>query len=169
MKNPFVRRGPPHSSAPDPNAISANAFYSIQPLGALQPQAQWLAITPYATASEWFMDSIHTVSRLGHLEDGWDSYGSPALTHMAKARALQVLICLERQPVPGPHVAPVPGGGISMDWSSGSRALELEVLPDGSVEFLRVYDSDRMEEGLIPPDRLDYLREQAAWLTQHPA
>jgi len=127
-----------------------------------------MEITPYATASDWFVESVRTISRFEHLGPNWDSYNSPPLTRDAKSRALQVLICLDRQLQAAPLLEPVPGGGDQIEWTSGPRALELEVLPNGSIEFLRVYEADRMEEGVIPDDRMDYLREQAAWLTQHP-
>jgi len=126
-------------------------------------------ITPYATSSEWFVDVIKNVVDLSKLNAGWDTYNSAAVTGPAKTQAIRVMTCLNRSRLPAPTIGPISGGGLQFEWNVGPRALELEVLPDGSIEFLRQYEDDRMAEGAIPSDKLDYLREQAGWLIQHPA
>lgn len=128
------------------------------------PPTYLSAITPYATASEWFVGSMKRVGELRRLPDGWDSYGSPPISNDARRRAVQLLILLDSAGAPPPLVAPVSGGGLQIEWRVGPRSLELEVLPDGSTEFLRVYGDDKMVEGSMPADRTDYLREQVQWL-----
>ena len=128
------------------------------------PAVQWIQVVPYATASDWFLTSLGAVARLSNLPTNWDSYGSPPITPEARAQALRVLTLIEGVPSPIPQIGPVSGGGLQLEWSNGPRALELEVLPDGTVEFLRVYDDDKMEEGTIPTDRVDRLRQQVNWL-----
>lgn len=128
------------------------------------PPVQWSQIVPYAIASDWFLTSVGTVAQLSKLPAGWDSYGSPPITAEARSQALRVLTLLEAQAGTMPQIGPVSGGGLQMEWSQGHRALELEVRPDGSVEYLRVYDDDKMEEGRIPIDRVDRLRQQVSWL-----
>lgn len=128
------------------------------------PPVQWSEVVPYATASDWFLASVGTVARLSKLPADWDSYGSPPVTAEARSQALRLLALLNGQASAMPQIGPVPGGGLQMEWSQGHRALELEVRPDGSVEFLRAYDDDKMEEGRIPTDRVDRLRQQVHWL-----
>lgn len=119
---------------------------------------------PYTTASDWFLTSLGAVAQLSKLPADWDSYGSPPVTPEARSQALRVLTLLESEASAIPQIGPVPGGGLQMEWSKGHRALELEVHPDGTVEFLRVYDDDKMDEGTIPHDRVDRLRQQVSWL-----
>lgn len=133
------------------------------------PFAESVEVVPYARAADWFVDALFELSRISKLPVNWDTFGSPPLTDGARAEAIRVLTCLGRQHLPLPDVAAVSGGGVQFEWNIGPRALELEVLPDGSIEFLRAYEDDRMSEGTILPGRLDKLREQVSWLTQHPA
>ncbi len=128
------------------------------------PAVQWLRVVPYATASDWFLTSLGAVARLSNLPTNWDSYGSPPVTSEARAQALRLLMLIEGEASAIPQIGPVSGGGLQLEWSNGLRALELEVRPDGAVEFLRVYEDDRMEEGTIPTDRVDRLRQQMSWL-----
>ena len=54
------------------------------------------------------------------------------------------------------HIGPVPGGGIGIEWRYGNRDLNLEILPDGSIEFLKAektpsgFDLNEMVDGQIP-------------------
>jgi len=128
------------------------------------PPVQWGEVISYTAAPDWFLSSVNTVMALSKLPPGWDSYGSEPVSGEASTQALRVLSLLSGQRSTTPHIGPVAGGGLQMEWTNDHRALELEVRPDGSVEFLRVYDDDRMEEGQIAPDRVDYLRQQVSWL-----
>jgi len=48
-----------------------------------------------------------------------------------------------------PRVVPVSGGGLQLEWESGTRGLELEILDDGSVEYLRTERREPRDEGLV--------------------
>jgi hypothetical protein len=115
--------------------------------------------------------------RLAHLAalgDNWDSFGSPPVTAAALALARRVIergvsILEEAGSVsPDPyHVAPIPGGGVQIEWRIEDRGLEVDVLPDGRIDITRA-------EGLtsapayedheqVPTEALDsFLREFAA-------
>jgi len=66
--------------------------------------------------------------------------------------------------LPIPFVAPVSGGGIQLDWSVAGRELELHIMPDGSIQFLRAFGGEVLEEG---PLKLSPIETRAlfAWLT----
>ncbi len=117
---------------------------------------------------EWFVDAVSTVSRLAKLPPNWDTYGSPSVTNAAHRQAIRLLTLLGRY-VPEPHVGAVSGGGIQFAWELGPRVLELEVMPDGSVGFLRAFNDDEFREDVLSMERPDHLREQVNWLVQHPA
>jgi hypothetical protein len=61
-------------------------------------------------------------------------------------RAIQLLTFLEWDDLPVPQIGPVPGGGIQIEWHVAERELAIEVLPNGSVEFLPV-EGEAMNEG----------------------
>jgi len=135
----------------------------------LVPPAQvaFEEITSYLQ-HEWFVDAVGEVSRLSKLPANWDTYGSPAITNLAHRQAIRLLTLVGRH-LPAPHVGAVSGGGIQFSWELGPRVLQLEVLPDGTVGFLRAYNDDEFREAELSIDRPDYLREQVNWLVQHPA
>jgi hypothetical protein len=64
---------------------------------------------------------------------------------------------------PEPRVVPVPGGGLQFEWQTATRELELEVLPDGSVEFLTVA-GEHMQEGPVSSDQAEEVRRLIGWL-----
>lgn len=131
----------------------------------IMPVAQSVEITPYAEACVWFLDSVHDVARLSRLPRGWDSDDSPAVTSEASGQAIRLLMKVAHQPLPRPHVGAVPGGGLQMEWTSGDRCLELEVLPDGGVQFLQVRDEKTMVEGVLQPQDAGLVRNHVNWVT----
>ena len=97
------------------------------------------------------------------LPENWDSYGSRSIDDRAIACSLVLLIQAELEKTHAPHVCPVPGGGVQLEWQSGQRALELEALPDGSAQFLRV-DGETMDEGPLDPSDPLRVRSLIRWL-----
>ena len=93
----------------------------------------------------------------------WDSYGSRPIDDRAIACSLVLLIQAESEKAHPPHVCPVPGGGVQLEWQLGRRALELEALPDGSARFLRV-DGETMHEGPLDPNEQTQVRSHVQWL-----
>jgi hypothetical protein len=87
------------------------------------------------------------------LPPDWDSYGSRPIDDRAITCGLVLLLQAEGEMAHAPHVCPVPGGGVQLEWQVGQRALELEVLPKGSVEFLRIDGDTTVEGSLDPRDR----------------
>jgi hypothetical protein len=94
--------------------------------------------------------SLKTIARLAQLEDNWDGYGSPPLLPVAIARAIHVLKISDKETPPVPHIGPVTGGGIQIEWSTTARDLELEILPEGSLEYVLVDETGQTDEGEIP-------------------
>ena len=120
-------------------------------------------VTPLSGAPSWLQSALKTVTRLAQLPANWDGHGSPALRPMAVARACQLLSFLEWDNLHVPQIGPVPGGGIQIEWHVAERELEIEILPDGSVEFLTV-EGEAMEEGPLTVDRPDLSRALIRWV-----
>jgi hypothetical protein len=126
-------------------------------------------VTPYFHRPAWLMSAINDVVEISQMPQNWNSYNSPPLTQEAKAQAYDVLIGLSTKYIPEPSIAPVAGGGVQFAWTLGPRSLELEVLPDGAIEYLLVYSDKTMREGRINPEvASERLTDQVRWLVEHP-
>ena len=63
------------------------------------------------------------LAELASLPDNWDGYGSPALQAAAFKEAFRLLAAVEQENLPTPHLCPVTGGGVGIEWQVGSRRL----------------------------------------------
>ena len=76
---------------------------------------------------------------------------------------------LQGLPLPTPRVCPVTGGGIHFAWQVQDREVEIEILPDGSAEYLVVEKEsnsgvERTLEGSLPLDRREIGQALGEWL-----
>ena len=105
--------------------------------------------------SSWHHSAVDAVFRLGGLTANWDGYGSPPIKQAVLRKALALLDAIQNYDLPTPEICPVTGGGIGIAWQKQTRELEVEILPDGSAEFLMVERQNKEEkttEGSLPPD-----------------
>ena len=112
---------------------------------------------------EWLTHTVHRVEEIRSTGANWDSYGSPPLTAAAYEQTFAIISLLARARVPQPDLAPVSGGGLQFTWTLQDRSVELEVLPDGSIEVLKVLGPEHMVEGAVPQSEGAILG-QIAWL-----
>ena len=94
------------------------------------------------------VDAEHSVSFrylavLGELADNWDSYGGAPPTPTSLEAARSLLSDLDRQAriLPGRavtpfHIAPLPSGGVQLEWTGPSKDIEVEIGPDGALAYL---------------------------------
>jgi len=66
-----------------------------------------------------------------------------------------------RSGLPAPFVGPVSGGGMQFEWTLRDRDFEPEVLPDGTLRYLIVPQSDAEEDGRIRESDLRSLFDRA--------
>lgn len=71
--------------------------------------------------------------------------------------------------MPMPHFAPVSGGGIQLEWRRQNRELELEILPNGEIAFLKAPEPGEMEEGVLPLSFHADVFELVKWFEGNPA
>jgi len=127
-------------------------------------------VTTLGDPRPWLAEAHRSVSRLALLPDNWDGEGSPAPKPVVIEEALRVLSEIEPYEMPMAQIGPVPGGGLGIEWRLGERDLNLEILPDGSIEYLKSektatgFDVDQMEDGQIPRDQLAKVHQLARWL-----
>ena len=111
---------------------------------------QWTSVTEGSRLSEWHRRVLAMILRLARLQQSWDTYGSPKLQYAAQMVASDVVALLAPAEPPMPHVAPVPGGGLLFEWEFRNRLLEIEVLPDGAVAYLAMFEDGSTLEGPLP-------------------
>lgn len=124
------------------------------------------AVTPYFNFNQddWLMSAVASIKAIAALPHDWNSYGAPPLTAAATNHALELALGMSRS-MPEPRIAPVAGGGLQFEWTLGPGALELEVMPDGAIEYLRVYPDDAMREGRLQVS-LDTVSKQVRTLLE---
>ncbi len=114
--------------------------------------------------SSWQLNTIRAIAKLARLQDNWDGYGSSKIQPKVLATAFRLVLEVQIEEPPTPHISPVPGGGIQLEWQTSTRELELEILPDGSIEFLTVLEGNDVEEDCLPLDQVGEAQRLIYWL-----
>lgn len=87
------------------------------------------------------------LKEFNQLTEGWDSYGSKAISHTAVERSIVLLQDLYAyfkevgKTLPEAFVAPVPDGRVQIEWSGDEKEIEVTVDEKGSIEYL-LFSSD---------------------------
>lgn len=121
-------------------------------------------VIPLLNLSSWQLNTIRAIAKLARLPDDWDGYGSSKIQPKALGTACDLVLAIQVEEPPTPHISPVPGGGIQLEWQTSTRELELEILPDGSIEFLTVLEGNDMEEACLPLDKVGEAQRLIYWL-----
>ncbi len=88
-----------------------------------------------------FQTAFAQLPRYRELPVDWDSYGAQQISEPAIETATHILDLLSDSALERAttllapyHMAPVPNGGIQLEWRRDGRSLELWIAPDGSLE-----------------------------------
>ncbi len=128
-----------------------------------EPEATVTSLSAQAAPlSEMIRLGAKRLSELARLQRNWDSYGSPPVHPTALAAASRALAVAAVENGPLPFIGPVAGGGIQFEWNAGSRALEITLLPDGSVEYLAV-DNGQEREARVDREQDSTVRALVRW------
>lgn len=125
----------------------------------------WVDTVP--VASYWHRDAVKATLQLAALPHNWDTYGSLPPTAIAIKGAIALLAHIAKlgfDDLPSPNVVPVPGGGVQFEWLVDTRELELEIRPDGSVDFLKSQAGEPIEEGQVSFGGRAQLQSLLSWL-----
>ena len=106
--------------------------------------AESLGIETRVVGAETSM-SFERLDALGALADNWDSYGGAPPTSISLQVARSLLSRLgQRHRIPlgrdvNPyHIAPLPSGGVQLEWTGALKDIEVEVGPGGGLAFLLI-------------------------------
>jgi hypothetical protein len=125
----------------DPNAYVTSSWAQVTPMIELGPRAE---------------DAVRMLREFARMPENWDGYDSPPLTAGASHTAMELLAAIG-DGLTGVRIAPVSGGGVQFEWHIGPRELELEILPDGSIQFLIVEGSQMREGDVLTREALEAL------------
>lgn len=115
--------------------------------GSVMQDEQSVKTFPTSSLQPWQLKAISNIRELIALPDNWDSYKSPRLQMQAVRVAIELLISVQFSDLfPAPKIYPTSGGGIQFEWKVNNRELEFEILPDGSIETLRVFNGHPIKE-----------------------
>lgn len=95
------------------------------------------------------LEALKGLLRVHRLQENWDGEGAEALTPRASAGALALVHALPFEDLPSPHVVPTSVGGVQFEWDQDRREIEIEVLPDASLEFLQTENGAIVAEGPV--------------------
>lgn len=130
-------------------------------------QSQWVEVIPLFDAGErpWLLSAADAVVKLATLSNNWDGEGSPRVGATTLTKAVEVLCRLGTAVEPMSHVSPVPGGGLQLEWFLPGRYLEIEVFPDGSMEYLERTGHAEPTEGSLSLADTQRVRDLVAYLS----
>jgi hypothetical protein len=112
----------------------------------------------------WVLSAVKKLERLGDLREGWDSHGGRPLRAEAKNATVRAIGFLHRTRLPIPGVVLASDGGVSLEWRSRGKELEVEVGEDGTFEYVQSETGGQISEGHVEKYDQDKLRFLADWL-----
>lgn len=120
-----------------------------------------IKIPPHWT---WQVEPVKRALECLSLTENWDSYGGQTPSHDTVLSVIDFISMIPFDNLPRPRVVPLASGGIQLEWSTGSRELDIEFRPDGLIEFLRVEGDSDGEEGKLVSFTPDHVKSLIAWL-----
>ena len=99
--------------------------------------AQWSGVVSIFNLDRRRIQVLKALFELRNLPEDWDSYESPPPTEYAMDAGCSFIANYLSDEDPMPSVSPVSGGGIQLSWKKQANELNLDILPDGRMEYLK--------------------------------
>jgi hypothetical protein len=128
---------------------------------------QWTPVITLAeptTKTAWLKEVGRKLRVIQSAGADWDNEDGEPIKPAIISIASELLVPLANLNMPVPRIAPVLGGGIQFEWSLGERELEIEIMPDGSVEYLIARENGTVQEGELPGLPIAEVLAHARWL-----
>jgi hypothetical protein len=120
--------------------------------------------------SAWAVEPVSKILALMQLTPNWDGYNSPAVPEdvaMIGIGLINRIATFVADDFPEPSITPGSGGGLVLDWRSGSRELGFWIQPDDhSFHYLQSDAGEPFYEDSVALSSVGRLRELFGWL--HP-
>ncbi|HEX9633832.1 MAG TPA: hypothetical protein VGA02_15325, partial [Gemmatimonadales bacterium] len=93
-----------------------------------------LVFTVVGPEPRWLYPALHSLQRVMHLPEGWDSYGGKIIDDDVVARAAEVLVTLPLPAeAPAPSVVPGSAGSLQLEWHEAGVDVEIHISAIGQV------------------------------------
>ncbi len=125
---------------------------------------QWSGVVLVSELSQWQIEAIRKLLQLLALPRDWDSYGSLPTSEVAVTASVHLILGIDLDYFVSPRIVPVSGGGVQLEWSFGSREVEIEISDERSAEYLKNQHGKPIEEGQISLADLPRIRSLLTWL-----
>ncbi len=126
---------------------------------------EWNVVVPVSDLSDLQLKVFKRLFGFRRLLHDWDSYGSSPPSETAINVATKIIKVIDSNRFSMPRINPVSGGGIQLEWDIDTREIEIEILEDGSMQFLRVEGGDPLDEGPISSIADVNVNSLLLWLT----
>jgi len=155
-----------------PEAVPARDLITVP--GVIADGHDWLKQTitvpgVRADGCDWLRQALNRLETVAILPRGWDSEGGPPPNSQLVRAAADILRDLQRDDLPLPFVCPIAGGGLQLEWSSGGKEVELELVDERTIGFLRAEAAPSgriIESGEYPISDINKSRELLDWLAE---
>lgn len=120
-----------------------------------------------ADGHDWLVQSLRRLDSVAGLSPDWDGEGSLPPDAQIVASAANLLQYLQRDDVPVPFICPIAGGSIQLEWSLRGREVEMELLDERTVAFLRAEETSagpQLESGEYSITDINKSRELLDWI-----
>jgi len=107
----------------------------------------------YTGVPNWFDNIDDQLQEFLSLEPNWDSYGAEPIDEDITKKTLELILLITEENTPEPFVAPVPSGGIDIEWNKQARLLSIKVRKDEIRYLLFNRDGTPNQKGQIPDDK----------------
>lgn len=131
----------------------------------VEPSSQWVGGSSVLYLNDWQIAAMKGIYKVQALEPNWDNEGGEPPSQEVVSFAKAIITSLPFEDLQISSVFPTPCGGIQFEWSEGQKELELEILPDCSLEFLKVENGRPAGEGPIAISQVNSLFK---WLHPEP-
>ena len=106
----------------------------------------------------WLDDRLAQIDGLRNLEPNWDSYGAQRVDLMSIELAREAVKHLAHiDTVEEPTVTAAPDGKVALCWDDGERSLDVEICPDGWLDFSYMNESREIPDEEGRTQVLEYL------------
>lgn len=122
-----------------------------------------------ADGRDWLRQALGRLEIVASLPRGWDSEGGRPPNAQLVTAAADLLRDLEGDDLPLPFVCPIAGGGLQLEWSFGGKEVELELVDERTIGFLRAEAAPSgriIESGEYPISDINKSRELLDWLAE---
>ena len=116
------------------------------------------------TIPEWLVETLIELERLSQLPRNWDSYGAEPVKAEVLGLSMRLLGSLDISNLSVPHVSAGSAGTVVLEWQADRRKLELEILGQDSIGYLKQHSDGRMEEAEVTSDLPQTLKRLIEWL-----